>query len=304
VLRFDFTGPGSSEGEFADTNVTSNVEDLLAAARFLESRDLPPAILIGHSFGGWAVLNAAPAVESCRAVVTIGAPSRAEHEGHPLGLRRLRVALLVMHAPLDAVVPVENATEIFTHAIHPKSFVTLDDADHLLTRSEDARYAAEVIAAWSSRYLEKPVESPPDDDWVLTTTGQNGFATSVTAAGHSLIADEPISAGGTELGPSPYDYLSAALASCTSMTMQMYARRKGWEIGGLTAAVRHSKIHAEDCERSETRAGRIDRFDRRLIFPEQLPRTMRERLAKIADRCPVHRTLVSEVDIVTTSQTE
>jgi len=341
VLRFDFTGLGASEGDFADTNFSTNVSDLIAAADYLASKHRAPEILVGHSLGGTAVLAAAPDIESSRAVATIGAPAQAAHVANLLGgsrealdtvgeatvdiggrpfrvkkqflddleqhglpgtLNRLRKALLVMHAPLDAIVPIDNAGEIFGHALHPKSFVSLDDADHLLSREADARYAATVLAGWASRYIgaaeqDEALESTPG--MVIARTGPAGFLTEISAAGHALIADEPASVGGEDAGPSPYDLLSGALASCTSMTLQMYARRKSLELTNVTVRVQHSKIHASDCENCETQTGRIDQFTRVIALDGNLDNAARQRLLEIADRCPVHQTLTRDVEILT-----
>jgi len=342
VLSFDFTGLGRSEGDFSDTNFSSNVSDLLAAVRFLEDDYEAPEILVGHSLGGTAVLASVGNVPSCRAVVSIGAPARAAHVAHlldgerdeiqtsgeaivkigerpfrikkqflddieqqdvPENLRRLRCALLVMHAPLDAMVAVDNATEIFQYALHPKSFVSLDDADHLLTRARDALYAGTVIGAWASRYVDPPKTdarlTAEQQDMVAARTGKEGFVTEINAGRHALIADEPVAVGGSDRGTSPYGLLAAALASCTTITLQMYARRKGIALEEAVARVRHSKIHAVDCEECETRTGKVDRFTRQLEFVGELTSAQTKRLIEIADRCPVHRTLSSEVSIVT-----
>jgi uncharacterized OsmC-like protein/alpha-beta hydrolase superfamily lysophospholipase len=343
VLAFDFTGLGRSGGEFADTNFTTNVSDLAAAARHLESSEgAGPALLVGHSLGGAAALAAADDIASVKAVVTIAAPSRASHvadllegarddiestgegvvdiggrpfkikkqflddlERHdvPKNLKRMRSALLVMHSPLDEIVSIDEAGEIFLQAAHPKSFVSLDDADHLLSREPDAQYAAAVLAAWASRYVggERRERAVLDDagQAVVAMTGSTGFATEVSAAGHELIADEPVSVGGSDLGPTPYGLLAAALASCTSMTLQMYAQRKGLGLDSATVSVRHSRIHAEDCETCDTREGKIDRFDRELRLGGDLDDAARQRLREIADRCPIHRTLEGEVLIET-----
>ena len=342
VLRFDFTGLGQSEGEFADTNFSSNVADLVAAASYLEEHYQAPSILIGHSLGGTAVLQAAFDIASAVAVATIGSPSHPAHvaamfegdraeiescgqaivqlggrpfvvkkqflediERHalPESIARLRKALLVMHAPLDDIVEVDNASELFVHAKHPKSFVSLDNADHLLSREADSRYAGHVLAAWASRYLPAADAAmdaiAADDDATIARTAADGFRTDIVAAGHALVADEPARVGGTGLGPSPYDLLGAALASCTTMTLRMYAMRKRLDLRAATVSVRHSKVHAEDCADCETASGKVDEFQRELTVEGDLSREQRQRLLEIADMCPVHRTLHGEVQVRT-----
>jgi putative redox protein len=332
VLRFDFAGLGQSEGEFADTTFSSNVDDLLAAARFLEQEYAPPAVLVGHSLGGTAVLQAAGEISSAVAVATIGSPADPAHVeqlfagsrdemaargyaevnlgGRPFTIRQqfvddlgrhdlpasiggLRRALLVMHAPLDATVDIENASALFTSAKHPKSFVSLDTADHLLSREEDSLYAGRVLAAWSSRYL--PVASAgaglPAEGDAAARTFSGGFRTDLRVGAHSMTADEPASVGGTDAGPSPYGLLSAALASCTSMTLRMYADFKKLDLRSATTAVTHRKIHAEDCADCENTDGRVDEFRRVITLAGDLTDDQRERMLEIADRCPVHRTL-------------
>ena len=288
-----------------------------------------------------AVLQAAAEIPSAVGVVTIGSPARPAHVaalfegdratieetgqatvnlgGRPFLVRRqflddlekhdlpasvgaLRKALLVMHAPLDDTVEIENASELFLAAKHPKSFVTLDKADHLLSREEDSRYAGQVIAAWASRYLadvEMPEALPPAADDTVSRTGANGFRTDIVAAGHALVADEPARYGGTDEGPSPYDLLSAALASCTSMTLQMYARRKGLDLESATVRISHSKIHASDCEDCESSSGKIDEFRKEITLTGNLDESQRQRLLEIADMCPVHRTLHGEIKVRT-----
>jgi putative redox protein len=344
VLRFDFTGLGQSEGDFADTNFSSNVSDLLAAVRFLEENYRAPEILLGHSLGGTAILQAAADVPSAVAVATIGSPSEPDHVRHlfsgaeetlraegiaevslggrpftirqqflddlerhelPATVKSLRKALLVMHAPLDDIVEIENASELFARALHPKSFISLDKADHLLSREQDSLYAGHVLAAWATRYLgpESTAAVPGGLDAgsyeTAARTQIGGFRTEVVAGGHALIADEPSSVGGTGAGPSPYDLLSAALAACTSMTLKMYASHKNLDLESATVRVRHGKIHAKDCEDCESSDGRIDRFERELSLQGSLTDEQRQRLLGIADRCPVHRTLHSEVKVRT-----
>ena len=343
VLRFDFTGLGESEGDFADTNFSSNVADLLAASSYLDKNHQAPSILIGHSLGGAAVLQAAPDIPSTTAVVTIGSPARPSHvtamlegdraeieragqatvqlggrpfvvkkqflddlEQHQLleSIGKLRKALLVMHSPLDNIVEVENASALFLNAKHPKSFVSLDKADHLLTREEDSRYVGAVLAAWASRYL--PVIGKETNGLgsvggeTVARTYAAGFRTDIISAGHTLTADEPANYGGTDVGPSPYDLLSASLASCTTMTLRMYAVRKKLDLQSSTVRVNHSKIHAHDCEDCETGKGKIDEFELELSVDGDLTSDQRQRLLEIAGMCPVHRTLHSEVKIRTT----
>jgi len=342
VLRFDFTGLGESGGDFADTGLRSNVEDLVAAAEFLAARFEGPQLLIGHSFGGAAVLQAAAAIPACRAVVTIAAPADPRHVSKTLGpaaeaiaskgeaevtiggrrftlrrkflddlsgidpeatIRNLNRPLLVLHSPLDDVVGIENAGRIFEAARHPKSFVSLDQADHLLSNLADSRYAGAVIAAWARRYLAAPPSASAapaaTDNRITARTGPGGFLTEVLVNRHSLVADEPVSAGGTDQGPTPFDLLVAALGACTAMTLRMYADRKSWPLEAATVRLRHAKIHAADCEACETREGLLDRIEREIEIEGPLDPAQKERLLQIADRCPVHRTLTSEVEIQT-----
>lgn len=346
VLRFDFTGLGESAGDFADTNFSSNIRDLVAAADWLRANEGPVRMLIGHSLGGTAALEAAMRIDDCVAIATIGAPARADHMEHllaagheaimregegtvdlggrtfiirrqfvediraqalPESVRKLGRALLVLHSPLDKTVDVENAAELFRHAMHPKSFISLDRADHLLSSADDSRYAAEVIAAWASKFLpQAPAERPPrdaegdqPDEDIHGRTRMDGFRTEMRVAGHPIVADEPPSVGGKGEGPSPYDLLGAALAACTGMTLQMYLSRKKWPATEIAVAVRHDRIHAEDCAACETRSGRIDRFRRTLRVDGKLDADQRARVLEIADKCPVHRTLNAEVRIET-----
>lgn len=342
VLRFDFTGLGSSEGEFANTDFSSNVDDLVAAADHLRTTRHAPVLLIGHSLGGAAVLAAAARIPESRAVATIGAPSDPSHvtnlfadriavirdrgEGQvSIGGRAFRIrrdflddvaeqrlldrvatlgrALMILHSPTDQVVSIDNASAIFAAARHPKSFVSLDDADHLLARRSDAGYVGEVVAAWSQRYLPSPehraagVQAP--GAVVVSETGRGAFQQSITMGAHRLVADEPTDVGGRDSGPSPYDLLLAALGACTSMTLRMYAERKNLPLEHVSVLLRHSKIHAADCATCETTQGRVDRIDREITLDGDLDETTRARLLEIADRCPVHRTLTSEIDIRT-----
>ncbi|MGC9369871.1 MAG: alpha/beta fold hydrolase [Paracoccaceae bacterium] len=341
VLRFDFTGLGHSQGEFENTSFSTNVQDIEAAARYLESRGMAPDLLIGHSLGGAAVLKTAPRLDSVKAVVTIGAPFDPEHvtrnfaPAHPtlsregviemsLGGKTVRVgrgfiddvaaeklepaiaglnrALLIMHAPRDAVVGIENATAIFKAAKHPKSFVTLDDADHLLSDPGDAEYAAEVIAAWSGRYLglKSPPPPPGAPEGVVRVSeiDPEGFLQDVQhGPRHHALADEPEAYGGTNRGMSPYGFLAGGLGACTSMTIRMYARRKGWPLTHVRVDVTHDKVHAQDAEHAAN--VKIDRFIREITLEGDLDPDQRARLIEIADKCPVHQTLTRSSKIET-----
>ncbi|WP_299408895.1 bifunctional alpha/beta hydrolase/OsmC family protein [uncultured Roseobacter sp.] len=341
VLRFDFTGLGHSGGEFSNTSFTSNVDDLIAANAYLESRAMTPSLIIGHSLGGAAVLKAAAALDNIKAVATLGAPFDPEHVTHnfadalpeiisngvaevSLGGRPFRIgkgfiedvakgqltpsigslnaALLVLHAPRDEIVSIDNASQIFLAAKHPKSFVTLDSADHLITRAEDAEYAADVIATWARRYiaLAPPAPPPGAPEGVLRVSeaDKNGYLTDITSSdGHHLLADEPLAYGGTNKGLSPYGFLSAGLGACTSMTIRMYARRKGWPLDHVSVDVNHNKVHAQD---AETAVGeKIDTWRRRISLAGKLSQEQRARLLEIADKCPVHRTLERSSTVIT-----
>ena len=344
VLRFDFTGLGHSQGEFANTHFTSNIADLVAAARHLEGMGQPPALLIGHSLGGAAVLAAAADIPSARAVVTIGAPADPGHVIHNFGCKideiieagsaqvslagrpftirrefiedisaarltpaiaRLKRALLVLHAPGDQTVGIENAGEIFGAAKHPKSFVTLDNADHLLSRAEDAEYAADVIAAWSRRYLglkdAPPRTGSPEGVVRVSEADPAGFLQDIDAGPkHHLLADEPASYGSADAGPSPYQFLSAGLGACTSMTIRMFARRKGWPLEHVSVDISHDKIHAQDCDDCPDKNARIDVFHRLIRLDGPLNADQRTKLLAIADRCPVHRTMEGVIKVETT----
>jgi uncharacterized OsmC-like protein/alpha-beta hydrolase superfamily lysophospholipase len=343
VLRFDFTGLGASEGEFANTTFSSNVADLVAAAVELRRKRRAPAILIGHSLGGTAVLAAASQVAEARAVVTIAAPCDPAHVtglfkehldeigakgevkvalgGRQFRIKRsfiddlaehmllehigsLRKALLVFHSPTDEIVGIDNASRIFTAAKHPKSFVSLAGADHLLSARSDASYVANVIHAWAERYLEMPADAPqlPDDanTVVVRETGRGRFQQEVAVGRHRFLADEPVGVGGLDSGPGPYDLVLAGLGACTSMTLRLYAERKALPLERTVVRLSHSKIHAADCENCETKEGMIDRIERVITLSGNLDADQRGRLMEIADKCPVHRTLTSEIDIRTT----
>jgi uncharacterized OsmC-like protein/pimeloyl-ACP methyl ester carboxylesterase len=344
VLRFDFTGLGSSEGDFANSTFSSNVADLVLAANHLRQTRKAPAILIGHSLGGAAILATAGRIPDARAVVTIAAPSDPAHvtglfadrvddirkhgevevslAGRPFHIKReflddiaehnlmmqvkdLRKALLVMHAPADDTVSADNASRIFIAAKHPKSFVSLADADHLLTRKSDAVYVADVIAAWVMRYLdpvapEKPVDTDETPRTVVVRETRNSkFQQMISVGPHRMLADEPAAVGGEDTGPRPYDFVLAGLGACTSITMRMYAERKSMPLDRVTVTLSHNRIDAKDCAECETKAGMLDQIERVIAMEGTLDAEQRQKLMEIADKCPVHRTLTSEIHIVT-----
>ena len=341
VLRFDFTGLGNSDGDFANTNFSSNIEDLVQAAKALEAQYQAPQILIGHSLGGAAVLGATAKLDSIKAVVTIGAPATAQHVAHlfkeksaqiqaqgeatvALGVREfsikkqflddidqnsstekirdLRAALLVFHSPLDTIVPIDEAGRIFQAARHPKSFISLDKADHLLSKAADAEYVATTIASWASRYLDLEQDDAASDSLdladgeVMISELDHKFLRGMYSNSHFLRADEPVNYGGGDLGPSPYDLLLMSLGACTSMTLRMYANRKKLPLEDVSIRLIHERVHAEDCIECEAR---IERITRRISLVGDLNDEQRRKLLEIADKCPVHRTLESVPKIVT-----
>jgi uncharacterized OsmC-like protein/fermentation-respiration switch protein FrsA (DUF1100 family) len=344
VLRFDFTGIGSSEGDFANSTFSSNVADLVRAANHLRETRKAPTLLIGHSLGGAAILASAGQIAEAKAVVTIAAPSDPAHvtglfkeqiedirkqgkvevslAGRPFTITReflddiaehglmarvttMRKAILVMHAPTDDTVSIDNATRIFLSAKHPKSFVSLAGADHLLNQKRDSDYVADVIAAWASRYIE-PAAAEPEvvtadapRNVVVRETRNSKFQQTVSVGPHRLLADEPVAAGGEDSGPGPYDFLLTALGACKSMTMRLYADRKSLPLERATVTLSHSKIHAQDCAECETKEGMLDQIDVAIGLEGALDAEQRKRILEIADKCPVHRTLTSEIRIVT-----
>ena len=338
ALRFDFTGLGASKGQFSKSSFSSNVADLQSAAQFLAENYEPAELMVGHSLGGTAVLAASQLIDSVKAVATIGSPASPDHilhllsdslddiaaspegvtvnlagrdfifkqsfvddvRGYDLDIGSIGKALMVLHAPMDGLVSIDQAGKIFTSAKHPKSFASLDKGDHLLTKAEDATYAANMIAPWALRFVAAKNASVSDHNGV-TATGETGkaFLTHMHAASHHFLADEPLSYGGTNEGPTPYDFLGAALGACTSMTLNMYARRKKLEVKSVSVNVTHEKIHAEDCDDCEKSDGQIDQFTRRISIAGNLNDAQHKRMLEIADKCPVHKTLENEIKILT-----
>lgn len=339
VLRFDFTGLAESEGDFADTNFSSNVSDIASAAQFLETEYEAPKILIGHSLGGAAMFVAARDIPSARAISTIGAPCDPSHIAHIFSGREkeleekgelevkiggraftfkkqflddvkeaetcaaihdLKRALLIFHSPVDEIVDIRHAQRIYESALHPKSFVTLDKADHLLSKESDARYVGSVIATWAEKYVPvREIEWDAGPHSVRVRTG-NSYYTEIKSGGHGLLADEPERLGGTDRGPTPYGLLVSALGSCTSITLRMYADRKGWNVEEINVYLNHEKIHASDCKDCpEGSPHKIDHIERLIEVVGDLDEGQRARLLEVADRCPVHRTLHDKVHITT-----
>jgi putative redox protein len=338
VLRFDFTGLGNSDGDFANTNFSSNIQDLLAAADFLRTEYSAPKLLIGHSLGGAAVLGVAQKVPEAQAVVTIGAPSDAAHVAHNFEahiedieangeaevklagrsfkiqkqflddiksygnshISKLKKALLVMHSPIDATVKISEAEKIYQAALHPKSFVSLDDADHLLTNKRDSEYAAEVISAWVSRYVPTDGETYKANvaqGHVLVEEKNHKFAQHVSTASHYWLADEPTRVGGNNTGPDPYEHVLAGLGACTAMTLRMYADRKELPIKHIKVELTHTRNYEDDCENCEQLNG-MEAIVRNISYVGELSSEQKQRFLEIADKCPVHKTLHNNVNVV------
>ncbi len=341
VLRFDFTGLGESEGDFENTNFSGNVEDLLAASQYISDTFMPPSLIVGHSLGGAAAIFAAAKLDHIKAVATIGTPSSPAHVQHlfksdldtiaetglaevqlsgrtftitkqfvedlksnalPEVIRPMRKSLLIMHSPQDEYVGITNAEEIYRAAHHPKSFISLNGADHLLSNKADSLYAGRVIAEWASRYIKqgKSVDLKTSKDVVASLSDDTMFTTAMKLGDHYLTADEPESFGGNNFGPSPYQLVSAGLSACTAMTIQMYARRKKWKVQNVEVHTSYSRDHAVDCENCETENSKIDTFRREIILEGELDAKQKNRLLEIADKCPVHKTLHSKTQIITT----
>jgi len=340
VLLFDFTGLGASEGDFESTTFTSNIQDVFAASDFLTKNYEAPKIIIGHSLGGAAALFAGSQLDCIEAVVTIGAPFDPYHVtkllaekvneikengkatvnigGRPFTIakgfiddlknhepeeaaKKLRKALLILHSPQDTIVGIENAAKLYAAALHPKSFISLDGADHLLSKRADSIYAGNMIAAWVEKYLNPDSKKAPlkSKSQVVAKTEQGSFTTEMKAGNHHFLADEPEEVGGADLGPSPYEFISSGLAACTSMTLHMYAARKKWDLHEAIVHVDHNKDYAQDCDNCEQSGAKIDHFTRKIELSGDLDDTQRQRLLEIADKCPVHKTLHAKAVVKT-----
>jgi uncharacterized OsmC-like protein len=289
----------------AEAEMAEKIAHIMAVTQFLrtEQEHQAPCLLIGHSWAGTAVLLAAPHIPESRAIVTIATPAPAPTADELASLRQLRRALLIMHSPLDNSVALHHAQQLYEAALHPKSFISLDKADHELSQAKDARYAGTMLAAWAQNYLELPEPAPePADEpeLVVVRTGREHYRTTIRAAGHTLLADEPLSAGGTDTGPNPYEYLLAALGACSTITMRMYADRKAWPLDTAVVRLTHRKINAEECPDCHTTSGKVDVIEREIeLIGDDLTADQRQRIREIADKCPVHRTLHNEIKVRT-----
>ena len=343
VLRFDFTGIGNSEGDFENTDFSSNIDDLISAARALEKKYYGPSILIGHSLGGAAVLKAGRQISSVNAIVTLGAPSDPKHvsklfsekldtinndgeaevnlagrkftiskkfledikEANLLeSVKNLKKALLIIHSPIDETVSIDHAAQIYQSAMHPKSFISLDGADHLLSNKEDSEFVAQMIGAWSRRYLTQASEETPSvNDGEILVQSRKGekFTQDIFNRNHALVADEPTSIKGSDLGMNPYELLLSALGACTSMTIKMYADLKKIPLDDVQVKLFHEKIHSDDCQDcqdcQETNSKKIDKIQKEIVVTGDLSEDEKKKLHEIAEKCPVNKTLKSEIII-------
>lgn len=337
VLRFDFTGLGESEGDFSATDFSSNIEDLEDVAEYMIKEFGAPELLIGHSLGGAAVIFASAKIPSIKSVATVGAPSSPQHVQHlfksnieeikengvaiveiggrsfPISaqfiedisgknmnkvLYSLNKPLLIMHSPQDKVVEIKNAAEIYSAAKHPKSFISLDGADHLLSKKEDSVYVGSVIAQWASRYIKlNEEETIKTSEQVVVKIGNKGLTTDILAAGHPITADEPESAGGDNFGPSPYDLLLASLGACTAMTLRLYADRKKWNLDEVIIHLSHGKTYTADCKNCDEKGAKLDHIEKSISLIGNLDDSQKQRLLEIADKCPVHKSLSNTIII-------
>ncbi|SED16240.1 putative redox protein [Tenacibaculum sp. MAR_2009_124] len=338
VVRFDFTGLGRSEGGFAESHFSANVDDLISVNRYISENFSAPSLIIGHSLGGAAAVVAASKLSNIKAVATIGSPATVNHVTHlfshaieevkskgevevniggrpfkinqefvedfhktdlPEITKKLRKPILIMHSPVDAVVEISNAHSLYHNAKHPKSFISLDNADHLLSQNRDSLYAGNMIGSWAQRFFD------PKENTMLDTNGEqlighlnlleDNFTTSLQTKNHSFLADEPTTFGGDDFGPSPYDYLSASIAACTTMTLKLYAQRKKWDLQEVYVYITYSKKHSDELSLDVEKPGRIDHISKKLKFVGNLDESQQQKLKEIASKCPVHKTVAKEV---------
>jgi putative redox protein len=343
VVRFDFTGLGRSEGDFADSHFSANVEDLLDVHQYIKDKYKAPSLLVGHSLGGAAVLVAASKLEDVKAVATIGAPASVSHVKHlfshgieevekkgaaevniggrpfkidtdfvnafeaidlPKIVKGLRKPLLIMHSPFDKIVGIKNAEQLYNAAMHPKSFISLDDADHLLQNEKDSTYVGRMIGEWVKHYFpekeSRTIDLRGEQVAAHLDIQEDNFTTRIQTTSHHLIADEPKDSGGNNFGPSPYEYLNTALAACTTMTLKMYAERKQWDLKEVYVYLTHSRKHSKDLNINLDTPKYLDHIDKKLKFVGNLTEKQITRLIEISSRCPVHRTLENQVVLETT----
>ncbi len=338
VLRFDFSGLGESEGDFGQSALPGNIEDILAAAEYLRSEHQAASLLIGHSLGGAAVIRTAQFLPEVKAVSTIGAPFDSSHiknlfsesletiiekgkakveiagrsfeisknflddiskDKPEESVNKLDRALLVLHSPQDTIVSIDNAALIYTNAKHPKSFISLDGADHLLSNNSDAEYTADIISTWVKKYLVTQDVKLETKKQSVASTYAGTFITEINAGGFTMLADEPSNAGGSGLGPTPYDLLTAALGACTSMTLQMYAGRKSLDLEEVRVHVQHNRDYAKDCDTCDDPNSKIDVFEREIELIGDIDDAQRSKLLSIANKCPVHKTLENTIEVRT-----
>lgn len=347
VLRFDMTGLGASEGDFAETNFETNIGDILSAVEAMTRASKEPSLLIGHSLGGTAAIVASGHIPSLKAVVSINAPSHPRHvkkrfldqedkivkegsaevmvEGRPFVIKKhflealeetdmqtilqnLTVPLLVMQAPDDSIVHQQNGFDLFAAAKNPKSFCALPGADHLLTDLKSSEYVASMIKAWSAPYIAEThgtLSSSPIESVVVAENKKGKFTQDVTWGEHIFRADEPVEiAGGLGTGPSPYDFLTAALGACTSMTLRMYADLKKIPVEHISVRVQHHKEdRPEEKEILTTlplkKPDQMDVFSREISIEGPVTAEQKASLLTIAEKCPVHKTLSRRSEIVT-----
>lgn len=330
VLSFDFTGLGESEGNFAGTAFSSSVDDLICAANYLKENYVAPTLIVGHSLGGAAVILAASQVDEIKAVVTSGTPSARQHVrnllksgieeieengvaevdigGRPFTVKKefiddlvnqklpgvvkqIRKSYLGLHSAQDTIVGIENESELYLAVRHPRSFISPDGADHLLSKEKDACCAGDLIVTWAKRYVEIPEieELSTQSRVVAYLDTSEKFTTHIKADQRSLIADEPENFGANVFGPSPYQLVASGLATCTLMTLHLYAELKKWDLQEVFRHIRHETTHLEDWKDCENPKAQIDKFTRDLELIGDLDVEQKQKLLEVSGKCPVHQ---------------